>query len=117
MSFAYADHHHHQHDTHSSLSSAQKTTRSTRFESSLPQNDYEKLLREREQLRLRATLHSSNGAVVGTCTEKCPTFERHERELHLDLSDFEIVQSGICFLPFCCRFPLQRTIRSFRIHE
>lgn len=115
MSSAYADHH--QHDTHSSLSRTQKTTRSTRFESSLPQNDYEKLLRQREQLRQRTASESSSGAVVGTCTEKCPTFERHERELHLDLSDFEIVQCGICFLPFCCRFPLQRTTRSFRILE
>lgn len=28
---------------------------------------------------------------VGTCLDMCPEFERHEREAHFDLSQFEIV--------------------------
>lgn len=32
-----------------------------------------------------------NKKLVGSCTEKCPEYERHERELHLDLSPFEMV--------------------------
>lgn len=29
--------------------------------------------------------------IVGTCNSKCPEYEMHEREIHLDLSDFEMV--------------------------
>ena len=29
--------------------------------------------------------------LVGTCLDMCPEYERHERELHLDLSPFEMV--------------------------
>lgn len=45
----------------------------------------------RERARIRATLPSLKGPIRGTCTEKCPEYERFERELHFDLSTFEMV--------------------------
>lgn len=99
MSFRYSE------------STDQKPQRSFRFDLNLPQNEYEHLLTQREAKRAQLQHASSlkNQTLKGTCTEKCPVFERHERELHLDLSEFEIV----CLF-FVLTYPLLVAFLLFR---
>lgn len=48
-------------------------------------------MKEREEKRrLLEGAHQPTG-FLGTCQEMCPEFERYEREVHLDLSAFEMV--------------------------
>lgn len=66
-------------------------------------NKYEILLKERnaqrantssssQSLYSQLSQQSSSVVLVGTCQDMCPEFERHERELHFDLSPFEVLE-------------------------
>lgn len=50
---------------------------------------FEMLTKERALKRTKVNL--TKGTLIGTCEEKCPEYERYEREIHLDLSSFEII--------------------------
>jgi hypothetical protein len=49
------------------------------------------LVREREEKRRLLEGAQQPTGFLGTCQEMCPEFERYEREVHLDLSAFEMV--------------------------
>lgn len=62
--------------------------RTLRFETSIIENKYDQLYKERQA---RRTTYKPPIPLLGTCRDMCPEFERYERELHMDLSIFEMV--------------------------
>lgn len=63
-------------------------SREKRFKSRPIESRYDFLYKEREKKREK---YEKKGPIVGICTEMCPELERYDRELHLDLSVFEVV--------------------------
>lgn len=63
--------------------------RQSRFENKLAGNLYDQLLQERARKR---PISRPSSRLIGTCCEMCPEFERHQRELHLDVSKFELLE-------------------------
>lgn len=71
-----------------------KNERVMRFDNTIAENRYDELYKERQ---VKRQSHVFSTPFIGTCMDKCPEFERHERELHLDLSIFEMVLC-VCML-------------------
>ncbi|RKP19055.1 hypothetical protein ROZALSC1DRAFT_29311, partial [Rozella allomycis CSF55] len=66
-------------------------SRTARFDVQLTENRFEELRAVKRKDFDEKSLRDPTYTLVGTCLDKCPEYERHEREIHLDLSSFEMI--------------------------